>query len=169
MKATKKILAGILTFALLGTAGLAFAHGSWGRGPIHDGYGRGYGHMMMGGGYGHMMGPGGSMGYGRGWSANLTYDQREELAASRNAFFQATEGLRDQVYQKGDELTRELDRHNPDAAKVKSLQKALSGLEAEFDQKRLAHQLELKKIAPELGRGLGGRGMGGNLGGFCMR
>ena len=94
--------------------------------------------------------------------AGITEAQQEKLAASRDAFFQATEGLREDVYQKRADLARELDRDNPDAGKVQNLQKQLSFLEAQFDQKRLAHQLELKKIAPELGRGAGG-----NFGGYC--
>ena len=57
MNAPKKILTAISTIALIGIAGLAFAHGGWGGGYMHDGYGRDYGHMM-GRGYGHMMGPG---------------------------------------------------------------------------------------------------------------
>ena len=171
MNAPKKILAGIATTALIGMAGLAFAHGGWGNGYADGGYGhmmgRGYGHMMGGGGFGHM-GPGFHMfaDNDRGF-AGLTDEQQEKLTESRDAFFRATEALRNDVYQKRGELSRELNRDNPNAGKVEALQKELSGLEGQFDQKRLAHQLELKKIAPELTRGLGGRAMGNNFGGYC--
>lgn len=161
MKAPMKILAAISSIALIGLAGIAFAHGGWGGGYSGDGH-------MMGGGDGHMMGPGGHMGYGYGrGEAGITDAQREELAASRDAFFKAAEGLREDVYHKRGELARELDRNNPDAGKVRELQKELSALKADFDRKRLAHRMELKKIAPELGRGFHGRGAGGNHGGYC--
>ena len=45
-------------------------------------------------------------------------------------------------------LHTELDKQTPDVATAKALQKEISDLQAQFDQKRLTHILEMKKIDP---------------------
>jgi zinc resistance-associated protein len=128
---------------LFATVAIAFAHGGdYGYG----GYGMGPG-MMGYGGYG------GHMGYGpgpdRGYNANLSDAQRAKLDAAREAFFNDTRQLRDQIQEKRYSLNSELNKDNPDSAKVAQLQKELSQLDSEFDQKRIAYQLEVRKLLPE--------------------
>ena len=70
-------------------------------------------------------------------------------------------------------LRSELAQENPDPQKAAAIQKEISGLEAQFDQKRLEHRLEMRKISPNAGggwmmgggRGHHGRGMEGCPGG----
>ncbi|MEJ2038202.1 MAG: periplasmic heavy metal sensor [Desulfosarcinaceae bacterium] len=166
----------ISAIVLFGGAALAFAQGGY-----YGGYGGYGGHMM---GYGHMgYGPGymmgnGPMGYGPGYmmgddgygppmrrngyyGANLSQEDLAKLDAARNKFFDETQDLREQIDQKRFDLSRELSKQQPDAAKAAKLQKELSQLESQFDQIALQHRLEMRKLLPENARGRGyGRGYG---------
>ncbi len=170
---------------LLIGAVVAFAHGGRGgyggymmgsgggyaMGPGMMGGGYGMGPGMMGGGYG--MGPG-MMGYGPGYTtngngygygANLTDEQRSRLEASQEKFANQTQGLREDIRDQRDALQTELRSDHPDEARIAKLQKTLSGLQADYNQKVVEHQLEMRKIAPEAGGGSDyGRGYGGYYG-----
>lgn len=176
MNGIAKMLFAVAFIVALGAASTAIAHGG-GYGPGGPGYGHmmgpGYGPHMMGPGYGpHMMGPG-MMGYGpyggwQGdrdrWGGNLTREQAEQLENERESFYQETRELRDRIDDRYGELQAELSRENPDQKQVMELQKSLSTLEGELDQRRLEFQLEARKIAPEFGRFAAGYGPGG---GYC--
>ncbi|MDA8141729.1 MAG: periplasmic heavy metal sensor [Desulfobacteraceae bacterium] len=139
----------------------------YGMGPGMMGYGMGPG--MMGYGQGYGMGPGMMYGYGpRGSGAwgNLTDEQRTKLDAAQEKFFNDTQKLRDQIQDKRFALQNELTKDTPDAAKVGTLQKELSSLEGEFDQKAIQHQLEIRKLLPENTRRGFARGYGG---GYCWQ
>jgi hypothetical protein len=149
MKQTVKIALTLVTaICVIGIAGYALA--GWGHGPGRGGRG---GHMM---GYG---GPGNCPGYGAGPAPEeyQAYEQR------RSEFLQETEGLRQERYAKQLELRSELAKENPDVAKASELQKDISNLEAQIDQKRLDHAIKNRDAAPGYGRGYGmgyGRGYG---------
>jgi zinc resistance-associated protein len=128
---------------LIATAAIAFAHGGGGYG----GYGIGPGMMGYGGYDGHMMGPGPWT--DRGYNVNLSDEQRDKLEAAREAFYNDTRQLRDQIQEKRYSLNNELNKENPDTAKVTQLQKELSKLDSEFDQKSIAYQLEVRKLLPD--------------------
>ena len=125
---------------------------------------------QMGMGYGHsggmQYGPGrlhhgyGSQGYGGFWG-NLTEDEIKQMQEERKAFFEATREIRQQLYQKRLELRSELAKKNPVAEKAAGLQKEISELKGQMGRKRLDHILKLKKINPDVGRGLLGRGQMG--------
>ena len=106
----------------------------------------------------------GGMGQGRGMgtaSSNLTEDQIKQMETERNAFQTATQGLRQQLNEKRQALQTELTKQPPDAATCSAMQKEISDLQAQFDQKRLTHVLEMKKIDPNFAEGRGmGLGMG---------
>ncbi|MFZ1987221.1 MAG: periplasmic heavy metal sensor [Desulfatitalea sp.] len=145
------------TILLLTGASVAFAQGG-------DCCGGGYGGHMRGAG---MMGngPEDGMGPGRrcaGPGANLTEEQRATLDASREKFHTETQGLRDQIHDKGNALRTEMDKANPDEGKVTNLQKELSKLEGEFDLKAVQHRLEVRKLLPDNARPGTGRG-------YCCR
>lgn len=162
---TQKIKKSLLisTFLVVGIASLAFARGGYWDCPYgHDGPRMGQG--MMGGGHGKMGGGYHDWGYGRG--TNLTDEQKAKLDAAREKFFTETESLRIQMRDKHFALQDEMNKKTPDSAKVAQLQKELSQIEAEFDQKRVQHQLEMRQLLPEGFRGPGygpgsGRGFGG--------
>ena len=159
MKRNINITMTLTVLAVFGLATLAVA-----------GWGRGYGHMM-GYGYGPMGGPG-MMGpgwqQGGGFYANLSPEESAALEKQRTAFLEATEGLRQQLYEKNLALQSELAKEDPDAATASKLQSEISDLRNELDQKRLDFQIQARKAAPNLRRGYGGgygpRGGGGGYG-----
>jgi len=141
----------------------AYAFADWGMG--YGNHGRGHYDQGMhqrgweGSGYGHMMG-------------DLSEEQIKKLDKERNAFYKATEDLRQEIYQKELELRSELSKANPDAEKAASLQKNISKLEARLNQKQIDHMIAVKKINPNAGRGFmerGPRGYGSSYRGSCWR
>ena len=83
---------------------------------------------------------------------NLSDENQNDLAKERQAFFAETKDLRQDIYKKRLELQSELAKKNPDAQKAAALHKDISKLAEEFDQKRLAFILKMKKINPNFGR-----------------
>jgi zinc resistance-associated protein len=150
---TGKIVMVLAVVAVLGIAVTSFA--GWGRG--HWGYGH-----HMGSGYGmHRGWADGPGGYGsQGYQSNLSDEDLARLDKERQAFFEATSELRDELYQKELELRSELTKPEPDAKKAAGLQKEISNLEGQLDQKRLDQQIKMRKDFPRFGyRGQGyGRG-----------
>ena len=151
---SKKLIIVITVIALVGLAGYALAD-----------WGKGYGSRGQGWG-----GPGrhhrwDERGYGPGMGA-LSQEQQTKLDEQRQTFFKGTEELRREIYQKELELKSELAKKDPDASKAADIQKALSALRGDMDQKRLEHQLKVKQIVPYAARGFkgGGRGFGGGPG-----
>lgn len=165
--ARKSVIITVVVLLVGSTA--AFAHGGWGGygGHMRGPYGR---HMMDWDNDGPMMGPGYGPGHGPGMRGNgrwaaLSEEDAAKLAEVREKFFAETEPLRHQISEKRFALRNEMVKENPDANKAAELQKELSTLEAQFDQKALAHRLEVRKLLPEKSFGRGyGRGPGG---GYC--
>ena len=143
MKAIRKILIIGLVFLFAGGA-LAYAQGGrWGGG--HGG------RMMQDCPWYEEGGMGKGMRGGPGWTgdANLTPEQREQWQAERNKFYSETEQLRQQIQDRRITLRDELNKPAPDAAQAEQIQKELSQLQNEFDQKALQHKLEVRKILPD--------------------
>lgn len=93
---------------------------------------------------------------------NLSEKDMEKLEAERAAFFKETKELRFRIEDKAWELGRELRMDKPDEKKAMALQKELSDLRGQLDQKFLAHRLKMRALFPEaefFGPG-GGRGFG---------
>ena len=153
----------------VGTAGLAFAHGGFG--------GNGYGGHMMGPGYGpHMGGDYGMGGYGHhmgwGWdreSTGLTREQADRLESARDSFYQETRDLRNQIYDRSAQIRQEFSKKTPDRSRIQGLQKEISKMESELDQRQLDYQLEVRDIVPEFEGGFAGRGSYGPGAGYCWR
>jgi hypothetical protein len=137
--------------ALLGIGVNAFA--GWGMGYGH----RGWGHH----GPGWHRGDWGTGGPGYGYS--LSDDEIKALEKERQAFFNETESIRQDLYAKDLELRSELAKEIPDAKKAARLQAELSKLESQLDQKQVDHMIKMRKLNPNAGRGrgfMGGGGMG---------
>ena len=154
MKHIKNILIALVIVALAGIGVNAFAHGERGYGH----HGPGWHHRGWGGsGYGPMMG-------------DLSEDEIKKMDELRSTFFNQTEEIRKDLYAKELELRSELAKENVDSKKAENLQKEISKLEAELDQKRVDHMIRMKKIYPDAGRGFMKRGpMGYGQGGYCWR
>jgi Spy/CpxP family protein refolding chaperone len=155
---TGKIFMVLTIVAVFALAATSFA--GWGRGYGGGGY-------HMGPGYGMHRGWGqGPGGYGdQGYQSDLSDEDTAKLDQERQAFFEATSDLRENLYQKELELRSELAKPEPDAKKAAGIQKEISNLESELDQKRLDHRIKMRKDFPRSGaRGYGygprGRGMG---------
>jgi len=151
----KKGIIGILAIAaVVALSVTAYAGRGMGYGP-----GGGQCQGMRGGGY--EPGSGSMMG-------NLTADEAKKINEEREAFFKATEELRQDIYAKEMELNSEIAKKNIDTERVSKLQKEISELESKFDQKRLDHMINMKRLNPNLAKGFGKRG-GHMRGGPCYR
>ena len=110
------------------------------------------------------------LGFHRVLSERPSDAEIDQLNEKRQAFFKETEVLRNDINAKELELRAELAKKNPDSKVAASLQKELSELEARFDEKRINHRIEMKKINPDLdGSSMGYRmRRGGGYGsGYC--
>jgi zinc resistance-associated protein len=151
---TTKIMMILVIAAVLGIGVTSFA--GWGRGYWGSGYhmGAGYG-MHRGWGYG-----------GQGYPSDLSDEEIARLDKERQDFYEATANLRETLYQKELELRSELAKPEPDAQKAAALQKEISDLESQLDQKRVEHRIKMQKENPgffaggERGYRRGGPGMG---------
>lgn len=91
------------------------------------------------------------------YAGNLSDEDQKALDKERQAFFNETKDLRQDMVQKRLELQSELAKKIPDAQKAATLQKDISQFKEELDQKRLDFILKMKKINPDIGR-MGGWG-----------
>ena len=124
------------------------------------GPGWGWGHHMMG--YW-----GGNPGYYGGYG-NLSPEQRDQLNALDQKFYDETADLRNQMWTKSSELNAILSSANPDLEKAKTLQKEINDLRSKLDEKRLNYELEARKIAPQeqQGQAYAGGGYGYHMRGY---
>lgn len=159
---TAKVMMILVIAAVLGIGVTSFA--GWGRGYWGGGYHMGS--YPMGPGYGmmHRGWDGGPGEYGPpGYPGDLNDEQIARLDKERQDFYEATADLREALYQKELELRSELAKTEPDVQKAAGLQKEISALESQLDQKRLDHQIKMRKEFPASGYrgyGYGPRGMG---------
>ena len=155
-KKAKRIIV-LTVVAIFGITTLAFA-----------GWGRGYGHMMGDGdrgmGYHHRDGYGHGQG---GYYSNLSEDEIAKLDQQRSEFFKATENVRQKLYEKELALRSELAKENPDMNTASNLQREISKLQSDLDQKRLNYEVNARKSAPNYNRG-SMMGYGPRGGGNCM-
>jgi Spy/CpxP family protein refolding chaperone len=159
MYSLKTVIITIASIALIGIGINAFAHGGMG-------WGGGWGHHGQGW---HHQG-----GYGPVYEGQLNNEQYKQFDQKREAFFKETQELRDKLFEKERELQNELAKDEPDASKASRLQKEISELQAQLDQKRIDHMIEMRKLNPNIGRGYmmrGGPMMGyGSYGsGYCWQ
>jgi Spy/CpxP family protein refolding chaperone len=144
-----KLLVVLTVFAVVGFGVYAFADG-----------GMGYGQHRRGGdspGQGWRHGGSGCPGYGY-MGSDLTEEETQKMNQERRAFHKANQELEQNIYQKRLELESEFAKKAPDAKKAAGIQKEISDLQAQMDQNRVAHILEMKKINPNSGRGFRGNG-----------
>jgi len=153
-----KIIVVAAIIGIVGYAATSFA--GWGRG----------------GGGGYCWGQGGGWGQrgsaAPGYQGNLSDQDIDKLNQQRQAFFEDTRELRENLYQKELELRSEMAKQDPDVNKAVALQKEVSDLEGRLSQKRVEQRLKMQKDNPDLftgrgygmGRGYGGGGMGRGYG-----
>jgi len=96
-------------------------------------------------------GRGGGRGAGPGWQGDsfgldLTQDQTTKLNTLRQSFWKDTSNLNVKIEQRQLELDSLLLEPNPDSQKVVTLQKEISELQTQFNDKRINYQLESRKI-----------------------
>jgi len=88
----------------------------------------------------------------------LSEGQIKSLEKEQTAFMQSTETIRQDLYSKQLALQSELSKSDPDFGKATVLQKEISDLEAQLDQKRIDHMIKMRKINPEIGQGYAAMG-----------
>jgi Spy/CpxP family protein refolding chaperone len=153
----------VIVVAIVGVVGFAAtSFAGWGRGGSGNCWGQGSGWAQRG------SGP-------AGYQNNLSDEDRDKLNKERQAFFEDTRQLRENLYQKELELRSELAKQDPDANKAVGLQKEISDLEGQLDQKRVEQRIKMRKENPDFfaGRGYGmgrgyGKGQGYGMGGGGM-
>lgn len=156
MRTLRNVIITIASVAVIGLGVNAFAHSGgmgWGGGGHHGGM--------------HYQG-----GYGAGYDDQLSKEEYKQFEQKREAFFKETQDIRAGLFEKERELQSELAKTDPDAAKASRLQKEISDLQSQFDQKRINHMIEMRKLNPNAGRGFMSRGprMGyGNGGSHCWQ
>ena len=102
--------------------------------------------------------------HGYGWSEgrgsqNLTDEQRGQLDTLRQEFIDRTAPIKNEIWSKKAQINTLMSTSNPDAEKVRALQKEISDLKAQLAQERIDFQLETRKINPDARFGAGyGRG-----------
>lgn len=151
IKNLTKTLIVLTLVAIMGIGTTAFA--GKGKGNVRYAQsGQGYGQYGDDGfGYGRY-----HRGYGNpGFMGNLSEEEITKLNKERSAFFKATQDLRQNIYQKRLELNSELAKKNPDPKKAGVLQKELSGLQGQLDQKRTEQRIRMNKINPGYGHMMG--------------
>ena len=141
---TVTVITVVAVLAILGMGAYAFA-----------GWGKGYGGCPGWGGRSGGMYQGGSGGPGY-LPKDLSDEQLKAIETERLAFRKNTEDLRSELFSKEMELRSELAKKDPDVKKASQLQREVSGLQAQLDEKRIEHMINMRKISPELGQGYGG-------------
>ncbi len=158
MKNLSKAIIAVTVIGVIGFAATSFA--GWGRGGGGNCWGQGSGWGQRG------VGP-------AGFQGNLSDEEIDKLNQERQAFFEDTRELRENLYQKELELRSEMAKQEPDAKIAVSLQKDISQLKGQLDQKRVEHRIKMQKENPDFfadrgfgqGRGYGkGRGYGNGRG-----
>ena len=152
IKNLTKTLIVLTLVAIMGIGTSAFA-----------GKGKGSTRYAQGGqGYGQSGCDGSGYGRKQKFMGNLSEEEVAKLNKERSAFSKATQDIRRNIYQKRLELNSELAKKNADPKKAGALQKELSGLKGQFDQKRTEHRIKMSKINPNfglMGQGVRGKGM----------
>lgn len=124
----------------------------------------------QGWGRGHMMGcwdrgPGAYDQNDRGYASTLSREQQERMTDLDRKFYDETRELRDKLQSKSAELNTALAETSPDAVKATRIQKEISDLRTQLDEKMVAYEIEARKIAPDARFG-GGYGYGRMMGGY---
>ena len=102
-------------------------------------------------------------GYGK-----YEYRENPDIRTERTAFLTETEELRENLFNKEQQLVAEMDQESPDVEIAISIQKEISELRAELDQKWIEYAIKMKKIHPNFGSRYGYLDRGsGSGGGYC--
>jgi Spy/CpxP family protein refolding chaperone len=83
---------------------------------------------------------------GNMYGVNLTQDQTVKMNALQQAFVKDTAELNTRLSRKQLELNSQLLEPAPDAGKIASLQKEISSLQLQLNEKSVAYQLEARKV-----------------------
>ena len=86
-----------------------------------------------------------------GYDTDLSQTQLEALQREKEAFYNATLNLREEIVEKQRALAGELSNPAPDAGKARALQGELNDLKGEFNQKYLQFRIAAQKIVPGYG------------------
>ena len=104
-----------------------------------------YGHTMMRYGF-HENGMSGGSNQYPGYSRHLKNETVKKLNDEQAAFIEATQDLRQTIYEKELYLKAELVKKEPDIAIALSFQKDISEARGKFEQKMIEHLIRMKTI-----------------------
>jgi hypothetical protein len=148
MNSIKNIIIAITSFGLIVLLAGASAYAAESQGTNY--YHRGYINssstgVTISGNQGTNWSHRGYYNYGNGYCNQVSPKEYRRLTAQKEAFVEETKNLRHELSNKKQALKNELVKERPDIAKASELQKNISNLQAQIDQKRLEHKVELKK------------------------
>ena len=143
----RNVIITIASIAVLGIGINAFAYGGWGqhRGDMHY-----------------------QGGYSKGNMNQMSPEEYKQFEQKREAFRSETLDIRTSLFEKERALQNELAKDAPDVAQASRLQKEISDLQSQFDQKRIENMLEMRKLNPNAGRGFKADGPRKGSGGPMM-
>jgi len=153
----EKTIITIIVFVMAGFSVNAFAHGRWDGGRNHHGL------RWHHGGEHHHSWSYMPCDYGKYGDRNNT-----DFEKRRNAFLKDTEQMRERLFNKEQLLAAELNKENPDETVAKNIQKEISEILAELNQKWTEHVIKMRKLNPNFNRRYGHMG-GGYSGGGCWQ
>ena len=84
-----------------------------------------------------------------GNNVQISDENFEAVQVEREAFFKQTKDIRRELRKNNALMQAEMASKEPDMAKLKTLQKTISALNSEFDEKRVAHMVTMRKINPD--------------------
>ena len=87
--------------------------------------------------------------------ADLTAEQQAQLRELRQDFRDRTQGLREDLWAKRQEMRTILGGSSPDEKQLKKVQKVINALQAKLADAKVEHMLEVKKINPQAFTGEG--------------
>jgi Spy/CpxP family protein refolding chaperone len=158
MRNLKTIIIAVASVSAIGYAVNAFAHGGKGWAGCGGHHSQGWQHRGE---------------YCPKLDHQLSKAQFIQIEQIKEAFFKDTRQLRANLHEKRRELQTELAHDELDASKVSGLQKEISELQAQFDQKRIDHMVEMRKLTPNGGckfmRGGPMMGKRASKGGCCWQ
>ena len=97
-------------------------------------------------------------GYDNEVANQMSSEEYKQFEQKREAFFNETQNIRTSLFEKERELQNALAKDEPDVAQASRLQKEISDLQSQFDQKRIEYMVEMRKLNPNAGRGYRGGG-----------
>ncbi len=82
----------------------------------------------------------------------VSEEEREQIMVEKRAFHEATENIRQDIFEKKMELLGVLAQKDMNIDRARKLQADISSLQGDIDQKKIDHYINIKQISPNAAR-----------------